>query len=167
MTANEPRRTGRIPADTFSNRLLLARKLAGMTIEQAAEASGVTKSSWANWENGRLPQGMIDICQAIASALDIDLQWLMLGGPLSPPAPPRRGSSKRPGADTVRYPLVVGGATTDLVAYPPVTDRPRDNRPAGYPTRSGRTSRETEQKPTHPGGSEHRRPRRLKYPNAA
>ena len=51
-TAAVPR-VGRIPADTFSNRLVLARRLAGMTIEEASEAAGLSKSSWANWENGR------------------------------------------------------------------------------------------------------------------
>jgi transcriptional regulator with XRE-family HTH domain len=80
-TAAGPR-VGRIPADTFSNRLVLARRLAGMTIEEAAEAANLSKSSWANWENGRRPQGQVDVCQAIASALDVDFNWLLLGGAL-------------------------------------------------------------------------------------
>lgn len=120
MTANpgdDPEtRRGRIPADTFSNRLLLARKLAGMTIEQAADAADVTKSSWANWESGRRPQGMQDICQAIAEALDVDLIWLMFGGPLSPSVRPGR-LTRRPGEATARY--------------TPVPVRPRPGRPPG------------------------------------
>jgi transcriptional regulator with XRE-family HTH domain len=125
MTANEPQR-GRIPADTFSNRLYLARKLAGMTIEQAAEAADVTKSSWANWENGRRPQGMQDICQAIAVALDVDLIWLTYGGPLSPSARPRR-VTRRSGEATARY--------------TPVPVRPRVRRPASRPGPSGPAGR--------------------------
>lgn len=105
---------GRIPSDTFSNRLLLARKLAGMTIEEAAEAAGVKKSSWANWENGRRPHGIIEVCQAIAESLDVDFNWLLLGGPL---AGPRGLPTKRPSSPTHEY--------------LPVPIRPRDNRPSG------------------------------------
>jgi len=75
---------GRIPADTLSNRIVLARRLAGMTIEEAAEATGLSQSSWANWENGMRPQRETDVIQTIADVLDIDREWLMLGGPLTP-----------------------------------------------------------------------------------
>lgn len=75
---------GRVPADTLSNRLLLARKLAGMTIDQAAAAAGVTPSSWANWEQGMRPQRETDVIGAISDALDVDQTWLMFGGPLTP-----------------------------------------------------------------------------------
>src|SRR5205085_1659540 len=74
-----------IPADTLSNRLMLARKLAGLTIEQAAQAAGVKPSSWANWEAGRRPQRETDILGMIADALDIDQHWLTYGGQLSSP----------------------------------------------------------------------------------
>jgi transcriptional regulator with XRE-family HTH domain len=92
--------SGRIPADTFSNRLLLARKLAGMTIEQAAEATGLKSSSWSNWEKGMRPQGQVDVCVAIAAALDVDFNWLLLGGQL---AGARGKPTKRVVRDTSRY----------------------------------------------------------------
>lgn len=163
-----------MPADTFANRLLLARRLNGLTIRAAAEqlakrldAEGEDLgSSWSNWENGRKPRDEAETIRAIAAALDVDEQWLMFGGPLSPAAPPRRRSSKRAAVDTLRYPLRARGTGWTSTTYQPVTGRPTDNRPDGYPTRGGRTSQETEQKPTHPGGAEHRRPRRLKYPSA-
>ena len=84
-TANSlPQYAGRVPVDSFSNRLVLARRLAGMTIEQAAEAADLSKSSWANWENGRRPQDRLEVCRAIADALDVDFDWLVFGGPLLP-----------------------------------------------------------------------------------
>lgn len=109
MTANpgEPRTSapptprGRIPADTLSNRLVLSRRLAGMTIDEAAAAAGVTSSSWANWEAGRRPQRETDVIGAIADALDIDFNWLLLGGPL---AGARGRPAKRSVGDTDYYP---------------------------------------------------------------
>lgn len=104
MTANRDDTampSGRIPADTFANRLLLSRKLAGMTIEEAAAAADLNRSSWANWENGRRPHAMVDVCQAIAAALDIDFNWLLLGGPL---LPARGVPTKRSGAVTATKP---------------------------------------------------------------
>lgn len=104
MTANlgEPQtsapptqKRGRIPADTLSNRLMLARKLAGLTIEQAAAAADVKPSSWANWEAGRRPQRETDVLAMIADALDIDRNWLTYGGPLESPMgrPTKRSGS--------------------------------------------------------------------------
>lgn len=161
MTANSPGESpgtqpgrGRIPADTFANRLLLARRMNGLTIKAAAALITIdgetdVASSWSNWENGRRPRDEAETMRAIAEALDVDLQWLMFGGPLSPDANrARRRMSKRTGEDTLRYQRV--------------TVRPKDRRPAGRPLRGGRTSPQTEQQPTHPGGSETRRPRRLK-----
>jgi transcriptional regulator with XRE-family HTH domain len=84
MTEQPSARTGRIPADTLSNRIVLARRLAGLTIEEAAEITGLGKSSWANWENGMRPQRETDVIQTIAEHLGIDRDWLMFGGPLTP-----------------------------------------------------------------------------------
>ena len=142
MTANEPR--GRIPADSFSNRLLLARKLAGMTIEEAAAACGFKKSSWANWENGRRPQGQIDVCTAIADALDIDREWLLFGGPLTPSA----RMHKRLGEATRRYP------------QGPV--RPTDTRPDGWPLVAAGPTRSSGHPAIPPPGPGQRRSRRIK-----
>lgn len=113
--------TGRIPADTLSNRIVLARRLAGMTIEEAAEATGLSKSSWANWENGMRPQRETDVIQTIAVALDVDRNWLMFGGPLTPARgkPTKRagrvaGKSERPGLS----------AAPNYLAEPEVGERP-------------------------------------------
>lgn len=132
MTANpgehtlpEIERRGRVPADTLSNRLLLARRLDGVSIEEAVEkvyvSTGVrlTKSSWANWEAGRRPHGETDVISAIAYALDVDWHWLVNGGPLAGP----RGPVVRPvrvREDTDRYP------GSDVR---PTPTRPRSGRP--------------------------------------
>lgn len=134
--------TGRIPADTFSNRLLLARKLAGLTIREAAAKAGLSYGSWSNWENGMRPHGQVDVCVAIAEALDVDFNWLLMGGPL---AGARGVPTKRPGGDNV--------------GYLPSSERPTDTRP---PTRSakGRTVTPT----INP---RQRRAARIQYPIAA
>lgn len=152
MTANpgeEQRPRGRVPADTFANRLLLARRMNGLTIKQAAdliagEMDGDVASSWSNWENGRRPRDAPETIRIIAAALDVDQEWLMFGGPLSPSAPPRR-VTKRP---------------TDLrISYPPSADRPRDTRPNSRPTPG--------QRPGVPPGPERRRPVRISRRDAA
>jgi transcriptional regulator with XRE-family HTH domain len=116
-----PARTGRIPADTFSNRLLLARKLAGLTIREAAAQTGLNYGSWSNWENGKRPLDILDICQKIASQLDIDFDWLLLGGPLAG----ARGMPVRKARDATGW----YRALTER----PGTERPTDNRPVGRP----------------------------------
>lgn len=137
MTANPGERElpdtpprGRIPADTLSNRLTLARKLAGMTIEQAAEAAGLNKSSWANWETGRRPHGETEVIGRIADALDIDFNWLLLGGPLEGPrGRVIRPATRRSGADTIRYLPGTGAGAAGTGGYPAPSVRPRDTRP--------------------------------------
>lgn len=98
----QPRR-GRRPADTFSNRLTLAIRLTGLTIRDFAEQAGLDDGSVSNWSRGMRPREMVDICQAIADAHDIEFDWLLLGGPL---LPPQGRSTKRPGRVTLRYPKV-------------------------------------------------------------
>lgn len=41
--------------DRSKDAIAAARQVAGMTQEQAAEAVGVTKSTWAKWESGMHP----------------------------------------------------------------------------------------------------------------
>lgn len=111
MTANQgesasslPQYKGRVPTDSFSNRLVLARRLAGLTIEEAADAADLSKSSWANWENGRRPQDRLEVCRAIATALDVDFDWLVFGGPLLPArGRPTRRVTKRSAVDNCGY----------------------------------------------------------------
>lgn len=125
-TATAPRR--RIPADSFSNRLLLARRLAGMTIDQAASACGLNKSSWANWENGKRPHGQVELCGVISEVLDVDFNWLLLGGPL---APASSRPTKRSEPNTDWYPEFRPGATAGYGPYPASSNRPSDLRPNG------------------------------------
>jgi len=100
---------GRIPADTFSNRLLLARKLAGLSQREAAAAAGVNYGSWSNWENGMRPLDLLDVAQRIASALDVDFNWLLLGGSL---AGPRGVPTNRVARDTHDYPALTERTTS-------------------------------------------------------
>lgn len=94
------RERGRIPADTFANRLVLARKLAGLTIREAAEAAGLNYGSWSNWENGKRPQDLLDVVDRISATLDVDHEWLLFGGPLTPA---RGKPTKRSGATNTHY----------------------------------------------------------------
>ncbi len=107
----------RRPADTFAVRLLLSRHLNEMTISQAAAAAGLNDATWATWESGRRPRDIIDVCTKIANALDIDFDWLLLGGPL---AGPRGVPAKRTGGDTRRYP-----ARADQMMSTGLNDRPQ------------------------------------------
>jgi transcriptional regulator with XRE-family HTH domain len=124
---------GRVPADTLSNRLVLARKLAGLTIDQAADAAGVKSSSLANWEQGMRPQRETDIVAAIAEAYDVDYHWLLFGGPLTPARgkPTKRvaGRAERSGAETATLLGLGEPPTSGSEKYPHQAGRPGDNRP--------------------------------------
>lgn len=146
--------TGRIPADTFSNRLLLARRLCGLTIREASAQTGLNYGSWSNWENGMRPQDMVETCRLIAEALDVDFNWLLLGGPL---AGPRGMPTKRPSGVNKGYPRPVPPGEGDNRRYLDVNIRPPDGRPSGRP--AGRGDR------VNTGPS--RRPVRISRPQAA
>jgi len=79
-----PKPRGRIPADTLPNRLMLARKLAGLSIREAADLCELGRGAWTNWENGARPLDALEITGIIAEKLDIDVEWLRFGGPLTP-----------------------------------------------------------------------------------
>jgi transcriptional regulator with XRE-family HTH domain len=114
VAREEPQQRGRVPADTFSNRLLLARVLAGhLSIREACERTGLNRGNWQGWERGLRPRDMVEVCELVARALDVDFNWLLLGGPLA--GPRGRLVTKRSGGDTTRYPKVA--------------ERPTPNRP--------------------------------------
>lgn len=147
MTANQPEPgaspetpttpKGRRPADTFANRLLLARALAGhISIREAAEVSGLNREAWRDWERGRRPRDILDACRRIADALDIEHDWLLFGGPL---AGPRGVPTKR--------------ATDTRTPYPRRAKRPRETRPNGRP--------DSGQRPAAPPYPDQRRPVRI------
>jgi hypothetical protein len=137
------RRPGRIPADTFSNRLLLARALAGhVSIREAALMTGLNRGAWEGWERGRRPRDILDTAQRIAELLDVDEHWLLFGGPL---AGARGVPTER------RGPLPR--------EYRELARRPRPGRPNNRPA-SG-------QRPPQPPRPEQRRPVRISHPAAA
>lgn len=96
--------TGRIPADTFSVRLMLARALAGhISIREASDLTGLNREAWRDWEHGRRPRDIIDVCRRVADKLDVDFNWLLLGGSLMGP---RGVPTDRPPRDTHDYPAM-------------------------------------------------------------
>jgi transcriptional regulator with XRE-family HTH domain len=144
--APETRRQGRIPADTFSNRLILSRALAGhLSIREACELTGLNRGSWQGWERGLRPRDIVETAQRVAEAMDIDRDWLLFGGPLAGPR----------GVPTRKSPRATSG-------YPGMPIRPRDNRPVGRALVGVGAGRDTGQRPTQPQRPEPRRPRRIK-----
>jgi hypothetical protein len=106
---------GDVPADTFALRLMASRHHAGhLSIEQAATRCGLNPGNWAHWENGRRPLDKLEIAQAVAEWLDMNLHWLVWGGPL---LPARGRPTKRPPG------LNRGSIQRDV--------RPTDTRPNG------------------------------------
>jgi len=75
----------RIPADTFGNRLMLARAQAGhISIREAAALCQVGRGAWTNWEKGTTPEYFDDLTDLIAAKLGCDREWLRHGGALRP-----------------------------------------------------------------------------------
>ena len=73
-----------IPEDSFALRLVIIRRHLGLSQEEAAARCGLDDGSWSNWENGTKPRGMDRVVGTIAAGLNVDRDWLMWGGPLSP-----------------------------------------------------------------------------------
>lgn len=118
--ARLPGGPGDIPADTFAARLVLTRHHAGrLSIEKAASMCGLNSGNWVRWEDGALPRDKVDVATAIAEALDINRDWLLFGGELTPA---RGKPTKR--------------ATGDTHGYRGRAVRPMGSRPVGRP-RSG------------------------------
>lgn len=138
-------RVGRVPADTLSNRLMLARKLAGLSIRDAADLCGYGRGAWTNWERGARPLDLLDITGVIAEKLDIDINWLRFGGPL---VPAQGRSTRRSESDTVRYPLPDLDVPLGYGPYPIPTDRPMTS--MGHPANLRPKSREDRTRPMSP-----------------
>lgn len=111
-------RRGRIPADSLSNRLMLARRLEGLTVSEAAARCGFGRGAWIGWEKGARPLDYLDMTGVIAAKLDVDVDWLRFGGSLA--GPKGREVSKRTGGDTLWY------SRQDVR---PTSARPSDGRP--------------------------------------
>jgi transcriptional regulator with XRE-family HTH domain len=84
---------------------MLARKLAGVSIREAADLCGLGRGAWTKWENGARPLDFLEITGVIAEKLDIDVDWLRFGGQLAgPKGRETRRVTKRPTSDTVWNP---------------------------------------------------------------
>jgi transcriptional regulator with XRE-family HTH domain len=105
---------------------MLARKLAGLSIREAADLCELGRGAWTKWENGSRPLDLLDVTAVIAERLDVDLEWLRFGGPLEGP----RGREIR---------QVTKRPTSDTFQYHPSSVRPMGSRPSGtHPkTRAG------------------------------
>jgi transcriptional regulator with XRE-family HTH domain len=73
---------GWVPEDTLANRLVLVRRSLGMTQRVAAEKCGLTFGEWQSLEEGRAARGLDVKVARISSALGVDRDWLIWGGPL-------------------------------------------------------------------------------------
>lgn len=70
---------GWIPGETFGKRLAEIRQVMGWNSSEAAEACGLSRVSWQNWEAGAKPRDYEDACKQIAAATGCSLVWLMTG----------------------------------------------------------------------------------------
>lgn len=143
----QPDERGRIPMDSFANRLMLARAHAGhLSIREAAELCDLGRGAWTNWEKGTLPGDIIDVASVVAEKLHVDREWLLFGGMLTRT---EAGHARRRGRSrlaTERYPAV---AIQMGRQNPAIADRPIDNRPSGRAhaaTAPGRTGYVTRRK---------------------
>lgn len=88
QAVSAPETRGGIPADTFGNRLVLARAYAGhLSINEAADRCKglgvrIGRGAWANWEKGARPFDMLAVVEIISEQLGVDADWLLNGGPL-------------------------------------------------------------------------------------
>lgn len=71
--------TAWVPADTFGSRLARIRQAKGWNVLEAATACGVPDQSWRNWEDGRSPRDLQEVCKKLAKAVPCDYVWLIAG----------------------------------------------------------------------------------------
>jgi transcriptional regulator with XRE-family HTH domain len=132
---------GRIPADTFATRLMLARAQAGhISIREAADLCGIGRGAWTNWEKGAQPESYEDLTDLIAERLNCDRDWLRHGGALRPA---EATEGRKPRWRRVASPSTCKPSKADrpMPARPiegRASSRPADRRPPSGP---GRTSR--------------------------
>lgn len=63
---------------TFGDRLRKARRAAGLSQQQLADAIGVKVQRLSNWEAGiNEPRGLVDTAQAIEDATTVPASWLL------------------------------------------------------------------------------------------
>lgn len=56
----------------------------GWNVKEAALACGLPPQSWRNWEAGKRPLNVVEVCDAIATRTGADADWLLRGGVRNP-----------------------------------------------------------------------------------
>ncbi len=79
---------GKRPADTLGARLELLRRELGWSQRKAAEVTGVPFGTWQGMETGRRTMMLDQHVAKIVATTGYDRDWLMWGGPLTPPSLP-------------------------------------------------------------------------------
>lgn len=130
LAVETPKPRGRIPADTLPNRLMLARRLAGLSIRDAADLCGLGRGAWTKWENGSRPLDLLEITGIIAEKLDIDLEWLRFGGALVPSRgrPTKRSAVAAERGEATGKADDVSNVAVSLVTLPVSPNGDRGNR---------------------------------------
>lgn len=64
---------------TFSSRLKISRKAAGLTLDALAKKVGCTKGLLSQYESGAVKLPRADIAFGLADALEVSARWLTLG----------------------------------------------------------------------------------------
>lgn len=133
---------GAIPADTYAHRLMLVRAHAGeaeglgrsLSIREAADRTGLSYNTWANWERGIRSRTSMEDTTIISETFGVDREWLRDGGPLTRVPPTQRdrrrdrhGRNSHTGQYVSALGILKPATRSDVRA-------PRDGRPI---TRSG------------------------------
>ncbi len=68
-------------ASAFGARLAMLRQHKGWgNVTEAAQACGLPKESWRNWErDNREPRNYVQVCRLISQVTGVNLMWLMTG----------------------------------------------------------------------------------------
>jgi transcriptional regulator with XRE-family HTH domain len=73
---------GWIPQDTLALRLILVRRVLGLSQRAAAAQCDLTFGEWQSMEAGSAARGVAEKVTKISAATGVDRDWLMWGGPL-------------------------------------------------------------------------------------
>lgn len=79
-TAHEEHEQGWIATDrdSFGARLVLIRQRMGWSnVKRAALACGIPAETWRSWEQGSMPQNLVEACTVISARTGCGLDWLI------------------------------------------------------------------------------------------
>ncbi len=63
--------------EILAQRIRIRREETGMTLQQVADAVGITKSTVQRYEQGAIERPRVPVVQSIAAALEVPAVWLM------------------------------------------------------------------------------------------